>query len=143
MGVWFTKGSLSLHSFTDADWAGYPIDWRCTSGWCIYLGHHLISWSAKKQPTVSRSSTEAEYVSAIHLASNPVFSARTKRIEVDYHFTRELVQHGFLQIQFVSSANQLADIFTKPLSTARHVFLRDKLTVCSPPFSLREAKDSN
>ncbi|CAL9017202.1 unnamed protein product [Prunus brigantina] len=173
MGVWFTKGSLNLHAFTDADWAGCPIDRRSTSGWCIYLGHNLISWSAKKQPTVSRSSTEAEYrgiamtaaeliylsklfkdigfqlssvpllwcdnQSAIHLASNPVFSARTKHVEVDYHFTRELVQHGFLQIRFVSSANQLADIFTKPLSTARHVFLRDKLTVCSPPFSLREA----
>ncbi|CAL9005508.1 unnamed protein product [Prunus brigantina] len=176
MGVWFTKGSLGLQAFTDADWAACPIDRRSTSGWCIFLGSNLISWSAKKQPTVSRSSTEAEYrglamtaaelpylsklfkdigfqlpslpllwcdnQSAIHLASNPVFSARTKHVEVDYHFTRELVQQRFMSIKFVSSEHQLADVFTKPLSAARHSLLRSKLTVRSPPFSLRGAKGS-
>ncbi|CAL8086791.1 unnamed protein product [Prunus armeniaca] len=57
----------SRQAFTYANWVGCPIDQRSTSGWCIYLGSNLISWSAKKQPTtkkqptVSRSSTKAEY----------------------------------------------------------------------------------
>ena len=45
----------------DADWVGCPTTRRFTTGYCIYLGGNLISWCAKKQPTVSHSSTKAEY----------------------------------------------------------------------------------
>ncbi|XP_022014915.1 uncharacterized mitochondrial protein AtMg00810-like [Helianthus annuus] len=47
-----------LRAFSDSDWAGCPIDRRSTGGFAIYLCSNLISWSAKKQKTVSRSSTE-------------------------------------------------------------------------------------
>nr|XP_016486528.1 PREDICTED: uncharacterized mitochondrial protein AtMg00810-like [Nicotiana tabacum] len=47
--------------YSDVDWAGCP-DSRCsTTGFAIFLGSNLISWRAKKQPIVSRSSTEAKY----------------------------------------------------------------------------------
>jgi hypothetical protein len=61
VGISYTKGDLQLKAFSDADWAGDPNDRRSTTGLVIFLGDNPISWSSKKQQTVSRSSTEAEY----------------------------------------------------------------------------------
>uniref|UniRef100_A0A2N9J7Z1 Reverse transcriptase Ty1/copia-type domain-containing protein n=1 Tax=Fagus sylvatica TaxID=28930 RepID=A0A2N9J7Z1_FAGSY len=122
-GLSFRPGPLTLTAFTDSDWASDPMDCRSTIGLIVFLGHNPITWQSKKQPTMSRSSTEAEYralanctvdlswvrmilkdldiflrslptiwcdnLSALALASNPVFHARTKHIEVDYHFIWE------------------------------------------------------
>ena len=57
-GIEFTPGPLSLSTYTYANWASDPGDRRSTSGFCIYLGSNAIIWSTKKQPTMSRYSTE-------------------------------------------------------------------------------------
>lgn len=53
--------SLSLSAFSDSDWAGCHDTRRSTTGFCALLGSNVVSWCTKRQPTVSRSSTEAEY----------------------------------------------------------------------------------
>jgi hypothetical protein len=160
-GLLFQPGSLNLQAYADADWAGDPIDRRSTSGYVVFLGSTPITWVSKKQCTVSRSSTEAEYrslasataevfwirmvlkdlgiflpnppilwcdnLSALALASNPVFHARTKHIEVDYHFIREKVVRRDVVVKFISTTDQLADILTKCLPSPSFHRLRANL----------------
>ena len=60
-GLAFTPGPISLSAYSDADWAGDPVDRRSITGIDVFFGNCPITWSAKKQATVSRSSIDAEY----------------------------------------------------------------------------------
>lgn len=68
-----TSSPASLTAYSNADWAGCPDTRRSTSGYCVYLGDNLVSWSSKRQLTVSRSSTEAEYRSVAHTVAETVW----------------------------------------------------------------------
>ncbi|GAV60486.1 hypothetical protein CFOL_v3_04016 [Cephalotus follicularis] len=58
------NSSFDLHTYSDADFGGYKVDRKSTSGTCQFLGNMLISWFSKKQNSVALSTTEAEYISA-------------------------------------------------------------------------------
>jgi hypothetical protein len=154
---------MLVSGFANADWVGSLEDRRSISGFAIFLGTNLVSWSARKQQTVSRSSTEAEYkalanatteiiwiqmlpdelgvphplavapwcdnLGATYLFVNPVFHARTKHIEVDYHFVRERVARKQLAVRLISTNDQLADGFTKVLSRQKLVKFQHNLNL--------------
>ena len=156
-----SNSDISLELFSGPDWASCSIVRRSTSGYLIYLGQNLISWRCKKQRTVARSSTEAEYkavadataefiwiksllqelcislqrspilwcdnVGATYLAANPVFHARMKHIEIDYHFVREQVKMKNLCIGYLATKDQTTDILTKALPRSHFLFLKSKL----------------
>ncbi|GKA22685.1 ribonuclease H-like domain-containing protein [Tanacetum coccineum] len=56
----YASATTSLVGYTDADWAGFPSTCRSTSGYYVFLGDNLLSWSAKRQHTISHSSSEAD-----------------------------------------------------------------------------------
>lgn len=66
---------------------------------------------------------------ATYLTANPIFHAQTKHIEVDFHFVREKVAMGALDVRFISSGDQLADGFTKPMTKHMLHHLRHNLNI--------------
>jgi hypothetical protein len=78
----------------------------------------------KSQDTVT---IHIDNKSAIQLCKNPVFHDQSKHIEVRYHFIRECVTAGKINVEYVRTDEQLADILTKPLGRIRFLELHEKI----------------
>jgi len=63
------------------------------------------------------------------LSKNPILHSRAKHIEIKHHFIRDYVQKGVLDIQFIDTDNQWDDIFTKPLTVERFIFIKKNLNM--------------
>ena len=72
--------------------------------------------------------------SCIKLSENPVFHDWSKNIEIRYHFIHDYVQRGAVELQYISTEEQVADILTEALSRGKFVFFKNKLGVVSNTF---------
>jgi hypothetical protein len=152
-------GEESLTAYSDADWAS-QLHRHSISGFSLIVGKGAISWSSKKQPIVTLSSTESEYVAltqaskdviwmgkllseigfissipfkfpinlacdnqgAITLSKDSTFHARTKHIDVHFHFIRQCIIQEHISLFYLPTSDMIADIFTKSLPY--HTFIR-------------------
>ncbi|WVZ97132.1 hypothetical protein U9M48_042687 [Paspalum notatum var. saurae] len=135
LGLWYSsEGSQMLTML------GCRIDRKSTSGTCQLLRTSLVSWSSRKQASVALSTTEAEYVAAASCCSQLLwmkatlsdFGLRFSRIPLLVDSTSAISvakNPGDIDLIHVVSANQLADIFTKPLEFDAFTRLRGELGV--------------
>nr|GEZ50031.1 retrovirus-related Pol polyprotein from transposon TNT 1-94 [Tanacetum cinerariifolium] len=108
MGLWYPKDfGFALTAFANADYAGCQDTRRSTSGSAQFLGGRLVSWSSKKKKSTAISTTEAEYI------------ALSKHIDIRHHFIKEQVERRIVELYFIETKYQLADIFTKALPRKR------------------------
>ncbi|GJR48715.1 hypothetical protein Tco_1316818 [Tanacetum coccineum] len=121
MGLWYPKDTaMALTAYADADHAGCQDTRRSTSGSAQFLGDKLVSWSSKKQTSTSISSTRIR----IHAMSI------------------EQVEKGVVELYFVRTEYQLADIFTKALPRERFEFILPRLGMkCMKPETLKSLQD--
>jgi len=164
-GLCYTKLDPSLKAFVDSDYGGCSDTAKSTTGWVFTLAGGPISWSAKRQMTVSLSSTEAEYIaatevakeavwiknfindldvprfniqtvpvhvdnkSALKLAKNPEDHQRTKHIKIHYHYIRQCVEEGDVELHWIKGTDNPADAFTKALGRPAFEKVMEKLNV--------------
>nr|GEW82397.1 hypothetical protein [Tanacetum cinerariifolium] len=125
MGLWYTKDSgFDQTRFSDADNAGCKDTFKSTSGGAQFLGEKLLTdygFHFNKIPIYYDSK------SAIAISCNPVQHSKTKHIVVRYHFIKEHVEKGTIELYFVKTDYQLPDLFTKPLPVDRFNYLVHRL----------------
>nr|GEY75766.1 hypothetical protein [Tanacetum cinerariifolium] len=120
-GLWYSKDSgFELTRFSDVDYAGCKDTFKSTFGGAQFLGEKLLTdygFHFNKIPIY------CDLKSAIAISCNPVQHSRTKHITVRYHFIKGHVEKGTIELYFVKTDYQLADIFTKSLPTYHFNYL--------------------
>jgi hypothetical protein len=157
-----TPTSMRVTGYVDSDWAANKDTRKSTTGFLVTIGGCLVSWQSKAQPSVTLSSTEAEYVAlsmcaqeikfimmlldeiaanfletpsilredntgAIFTAKNQQIGARTKHIDVKHHHVKDMLQAGELELLFVKSEENFADLMTKNVREGIHSLLSGPL----------------
>lgn len=121
----FTSPSRMLTAYSDADWGGCPVTCWSTSGYCVFLGHSLLSWSSKRQNTTSRSSAEAEYGDVASVVAETCW-LRNLLIELCYMPTKATIVYCDNVSVVYMSSNSVQHQHTKHIEIDLHV-VRDKV----------------
>ncbi|GKC96428.1 hypothetical protein Tco_1161870, partial [Tanacetum coccineum] len=129
--------AIALTAFADADHAGCQDTRRSTSG-ILWMRSQLTDYGLGFNKILMYSDNK----SAIALCRNNVQHSRSKHIDIRYHFIKEKVENGVVELYFIRTEYQLADIFTKALCREKIEFLIDKLGMRSfTPKTLKELAD--
>ncbi|GJU89751.1 hypothetical protein Tco_1302174 [Tanacetum coccineum] len=153
MGLWYPKDSgFELKAFADADYAGCHDTRRSTSGSAQFLGHRLMraqillygSQLSDYGFAFNKIPLYCDNQSAIALCCNSVQHSRSKHINICHHFIKEQVERKVVELYFVETKYQLADIFTKALPRERFATLLPLLGVKQmSPETLKELLDES
>ncbi|GKA12808.1 ribonuclease H-like domain-containing protein [Tanacetum coccineum] len=117
------SSTTQLTAYTDVDWSGYPVTRRSTSRYCVFLGDNLLSWSAKRHVTLSRSSTEAEYHGVANVVAETAWIRNLLRELHTPLFTTTLVYYDNVSAVYMSG-NLVQHQRTKHIEIDIH-FVRD------------------
>nr|GEZ02663.1 hypothetical protein [Tanacetum cinerariifolium] len=138
-GLWYPKdSSVALTAFAYADHAGCQDTHRSTSGSVQFLGERLINYGFgfNKIPMYCDNKSD------IALYYNNVQHSRSKHIDIRYHFIKDQVENGVIELYFINTEYQLADLFTKALGRDRIEFLINKLGMRNfTPETLKQLMD--
>ncbi|GJX48216.1 retrovirus-related pol polyprotein from transposon TNT 1-94 [Tanacetum coccineum] len=143
MGLWYLKDSgFELITYSDADHTCYKDDCKSTSGGLQFLEAEYVSLSACCAQVIWMRTQLLDYgfkynripmycdsKSAIAISCNPVQHSKTKHIDIRYHFIKEHVERGTVEIYFVGTEYQLADLFTKALPKERFEYLVHRIVI--------------
>ncbi|GJQ97089.1 ribonuclease H-like domain-containing protein [Tanacetum coccineum] len=131
----YASPTSQLIAYSDADWAGCPTTRRSTSGYCVFLGDNLITWSSKRQHVTSCSSAEAEYCGVANAVAETAWVRNLIRellvhcVQLHWSTVTMLVQYTCHAIQFNIN---YADIFTKGLPSPLFTEFRSSVSVQPP-----------
>ncbi|GJY93780.1 hypothetical protein Tco_0509562 [Tanacetum coccineum] len=149
MGLWYPKDSgFELTAFSDVDHAGCIDTRKSTSGGIQFLEYMALSTSCAQVMWMrthlkdygfnyNKIPLYCDSQSAIAISCNPVQHSRTKHIHTRYHFIKEQVENGIIELYFVRTEYQLADMFTKALPEDRFQYLVRRIGMrCLTPAEL-------
>ncbi|GJW97136.1 retrovirus-related pol polyprotein from transposon TNT 1-94 [Tanacetum coccineum] len=140
MGLWYPKDTaMALTVYADADHA--EAEYIAMSGCCaqiLWMRSQLSDYGF----AYNRIPLYCDNKSAIALCCNNVQHSRSKHIDIRHHFIREQVEKGVVELYFVRTEYQLADIFTKALPRERFEFILPRLGMkCMKPETLKSLQD--
>ncbi|GKD52140.1 putative ribonuclease H-like domain-containing protein [Tanacetum coccineum] len=127
LGLWYPRDSpFDLEAFFDSDYAGASLDRKSTIGGCQFLRKRQVLWIQNQMLDYGfnfmNNKIYIDNESTICIVKNPKFHAKTKHIEIRYHFNRDSYEKRLIQVIKVHSYHNVADLLTKAFDVRRDEF---------------------